>query len=224
MAVNRDWVPKQIDKFKIFADNLCKKAKDNAGKWQLDAGEVASLLVLRAIFNRYYRISSIKNTHSVQDTENTKGARKNYQKALRTMGIKRMKNNPYMTDSDRFVCGLNNNAYTHTLSPVADTSPLIDFNNNGDLGGKIVCIDPKSHKACKPEGQDGIWITFGFHKAGKAIPPETDCTLTIQLSKCHGKVVFPQKYKGMPFVAYARYYNTREILGLVATQFFGTVC
>jgi|GEM_PF-1035680 len=223
MAVTRDWIPKQIDKFKIFADNLCERANKYAAKWNLDADEVALLLTWQVTFNGFYKISRVKNVHSSLDIKNTKNARKTYQKLLRTMGIKRMKRNLFMTDNEKFACGLNNLSNTYTLSPVAETSPLIDFNNHGKLGGKVVCIDPKSHKACKPIGQDGIKISFGFYKVGEPEPLEVNCTFTVFLSKCYSKIVFPAAYAGMLFVAYARYYNTRNVLGLVASKFNGVV-
>ena len=55
MAVTRDWIPKQIHTFKIFADNLCKRVRDNAEAWHLDADEVNNLLSLRLKFNKYFR-------------------------------------------------------------------------------------------------------------------------------------------------------------------------
>ena len=224
MAVTRDWIPKQIHKFKVFADNLCKRVKDNAEAWHLDANEVTKLLSLRLKFNRCYKKSTIKNTHSLADIDNTKKARKAYQKALRTMGIGRMKRNSFMTDSDRMKCGLNTGEKGYNLSPVASTSPLIDFRTEGELGGTIISMDPASHKACKPIGQDGIRIRFGFYKLDEKIPPEADCTQTIGLTKSFGKVVFDPAKKGMFLVGYARYFNTRQIEGVIATTFYGIVC
>ena len=223
MAVTRDWIPKQIDKFKIFADNLCERANKYAEKWHLDAEEVATLLVWQGTFNGFYKISRVKNMHSSQDIKNTKIARKTYQKLLRIMGIRRMKTNSFMTDSDKLTCGLNSLSNTYSIAPVAEISPIIDFNNNGKLGGKLVCIDPKSHKACKPTGQDGIKISFGFYKAGERKPLEAECTFTVFVSKCHSKIVFPAASEGMLFVGYARYYNTRNVLGKVASKFYGMV-
>jgi hypothetical protein len=189
----------------------------------IDAGEVATLLSWRLTFNGYYKISTIKKVHSKTDTNNTKDARKTYQKLLRQMGIGRMKRNIFMTDRDRMACGLNNNANTYTLSPVAKTSPLIDFRGRSGLGGTVISLDPDSHKACKPLGQNGIRVTFGFYKPNQAKPLELDCTFTVFLSKCFGKIVFPTQSLGLLFVGYARYYNTRNILGLVATDFSGMV-
>ena len=223
MAVNRDWVPKQIDKFKIFGDNLCKRVNDNIENWHLDAEEVAALLVRRVEFNRYYKISSIKYDHTTEDKNNTKAARKLYQKALRTMGIGRIKTNKFMTNVDKMACGLNIDSDSYTLSAIAKISPLIAFKNKGGLGGKIVCINPDTYKICKPDGQDGIKITFAFYKHGKPIPKEASGTFTIYLTKCNGKVVFPEDKLGMAFVGFARYFNTRGILGLVATKFEGMV-
>ena len=127
MAVTRDWVPKQIDKFKIFADNLCERVSHNFENWHLDADQVAALLVFQAEFNRYYKISSVKNTNSTEDKDNTKAARKTYQKALRTMGIGRMKTNRFMTNVDKLACGLNIDSDSYSLSSIAKISPLIAF-------------------------------------------------------------------------------------------------
>lgn len=224
MAVTRDWVPKQIDKFKIFADNLCERVGDNFEDWHLDADEVAALLMWQIVFNGYYKISSIKNTHSTEDTENTKAARKTYQKELRTMGIGRIKTNRFMTNVDKLACGLNIDSDSYRLSSIAKISPLIAFKNKGSMGGKIVCINPNTYKICKPDGQDGIKITFAFYKLGKRMPKEASGTFTIYLTKCNGKVVFPENKLGMPFVGFARYFNTRGILGTIATRFEGMVC
>jgi len=224
MAVTRDWIPKQIHTFKIFADNLCKRVRDNAEAWHLDVDEVSNLLSLRLKFNKYYKISTIKHTHTPTDLDNTKSARKAYQKALRSMGIGRMKRNLFMTDSDRMKCGLNTGEKGYTLSPVAFSSPLIDYRSAGDLGGTIISLDPASHKACKPVGQDGIRVRFGFYKINGQIPLEADCTQTIGLTKSFGKVVFDPNRKDMLFVGYARYFNTRQIEGVIATTLYGMVC
>ena len=224
MAVTRDWIPKQIHTFKIFADNLCKRVRDNAEAWHLDADEVNNLLSLRLKFNKYYKISTIKHTYTLTDLDNTKSARKAYQKALRSMGIGRMKRNLFMTDNDRMKCGLNTGEKGYALSPVASCSPLIDYRSAGDLGGTIISLDPASHKACKPVGQDGIRVRFGFYTINGQIPLEADCTQTIGLTKSFGKVVFAPNKVGMLFVGYARYFNTRQIEGVIATTFYGMVC
>lgn len=223
MTVIRDWVPKQIDKFYIFGNNLCKRVKANAGKWHLDMDEIDVLLALQAIFNEYYKVTSEKDAFSSVDTKNTKDARKPYQKALRTMGIERMKTNSFMTNTEKRACGLNNNSNGYKLSPVAKTSPLIDFRNKSSLNGVVICIDPNTHRTCKPIGQDGVKISFGFYKKGDPIPKETECTFTVYQTKCFGKIVFPEQSKGMLFVGYARYYNTRKVLGISATSFRGIV-
>ncbi len=223
MAVIRDWIPKQINKFKIFADNICKLASSNAMDWHLDADEISKLLALRLIFNRYYRKSTIQNTHSLNDTDNTQKARKPYEKAIRGMGIGRMKNNSFMTDGDKRACGLNIGEKGYTLSPVAKVSPLIDYRNMGKLGGKVISMNPATHKTCKPVGQDGIKVTIGFYRINEPIPLEVDCTFVALLTKSFGKVIFPDTKEGYCFVGYARYYNTRAIEGNVATTFYGVV-
>lgn len=223
MAVTRDWIPKQIHKFKVFADNLCKRASKNSVNWHLDSDEVTALLGWQRKFNRYFKISTIKNTHSQRDNDNTKNARKTYQKLLRKMGIGRMKNNLFMTNIDKMGCGLNIGEKGYTLSPVALVSPLIDYKSKGNLGGQVISMDPASHKPCKPVGQKGIKIAIGYYKMDDPIPKEVDCTLTVMLSKSFGNIVFPSKKYGYCFVGYARYFNTRNIQGMVATRFYGTV-
>ena len=223
MAVTRDWIPKQIDKFYIFANNLCKRATTNASKWHLDADELAALLGLQTTFNRYYEITSVRSTFSSLDTQNTKDARKFYQKSLRMMGIGRMKRNSFMTNVDRKACGLNINSNGYNLSPVAKKAPLIDYRNKGGLNGVVISIDPTTHKTCKPIGQDGVKVAFGFYRNGEPIPKERECTFTIFLTKSFGKMVFPEAQLGMCFVGYARYFNTRNVLGTVASGFYGMV-
>jgi len=134
-----------------------------------------------------------------------------------------MKSNLFMTDIEKMGCGLNIGEKGYTLSPVALVSPLIDYRSKGNLGGKVISMDPASHKTCKPLGQDGIKIAIGYYKITDPIPKEVDCTLTLMLSKSFGSIVFPAKKYGFLFVGYARYFNTRNILGMVATRFYGTV-
>ena len=140
------------------------------------------------------------------------------------MGIVRMKYNLFMTDSDRMKCGLNTGKKGYTLSPIAACSPLIDCRIMGNLSATIISMDPASHKTCKPIGQDGIRIRFGFYTINGKIPLEVNCTQMTGLTKSFGKVVFAPNRKGMLFVGYARYYNTRQKEGLTATTFYGMVC
>ena len=91
------------------------------------------------------------------------------------------------------------------------------------MGVKIVCINPNTYKICKPDGQDGIKLTFAFYKFGKRIPKEASGTFTIYLTKCNGKVIFPEYKLGMAFVGFARYFNTCGIVGTIATRFEGIV-
>ena len=60
MAATRDWIPKQIDKFKIFADNLCKRTRDNAWAWHLVAGEVSRLRFFRPNYNRSFNLLIVR--------------------------------------------------------------------------------------------------------------------------------------------------------------------
>ena len=143
---------------------------------------------------------------------------------MRQIGICRIKSSAYITDEEKLSCGLNIGEKGYNLSPIATVGPLIDYRNEGNLGGTVISMSPASHKTCKPIGQDGIIICFGFYKANATIPIESKCTHTILLTKSYGKVVFPDKKRGKCFVGYARYYNTRNIVGLLATVFYGTVC
>ena len=60
MAATRDWIPKQIDKFKIFSDNLCKRTRDNAWAWHLVAGEVSRLRFFRPNYNRSFNLLIVR--------------------------------------------------------------------------------------------------------------------------------------------------------------------
>jgi len=223
MAVTRDWIPKQIDKFKIFADNICDRSSVNAAKWHLIQNEIDKLILLQKKFNKYYKITSVKNTYSLVDIQNTRDARKPFQQALRHMGIVRMKMNDFMTNADKMSCGINISTTVFTHSEVANISPIIDIEHLGELNMQIVFINPNTHTACKPKGQAGMIVTFGFYKNGNPVPTEKECTYTLSLSKSFSKIVFPESAKSMMFVGFARYINTRKMIGTSATQFFGVV-
>ncbi len=223
MGVTRDWIPKQIDKFKIFADNLCDRASVNALKWHLIQDEIDKLILLQKKFNIFYKITSVKNTYSLVDTQNTRDARKTYQKALRNIGIIKMKMNNFMTDTDKMACGINIATTVFTHATVVNFSPIINIRKLGELNMQIIFINPQTNKVCKPKGQAGMMVTFGFYKKGNLEPTENECTYTLFLSKSFSNMVFPESAKWMMFVGFARYINTRKKIGTSATQFFGVV-
>ncbi len=140
------------------------------------------------------------------------------------MGIHEMKTNTNMTDEDRNLCGVVNDSGTYTLSPVADVAPFVQYLRTGMLGGMMTFIDPVSELGGKPNGQDGVVVTFGFYVPGGVVPAEEDCTQTIIGSRRKRGVIFKSTNMNKSFVGYARYKNTRNILGTIAFQFFGTVC
>ncbi len=223
MAVTRDWIPKQIDKFKIFGDNICKNCQKNAEKWNLIVKEVNDLLVLQQKFNDFYSISSIMNNRTLIDIQNTRDARKPYQAAIRNLAIKRLKTNALMSDEDKRRCGININSKGYTLSVISKKSPLVHFENTGICTAKMAFSNPENHKCCMPEGQNKVIVTFGFYKENESIPKEIDCTFTVIFGKSFSKIVFDASKRGMHFVGYARYINTRKKVGRSATQFFGIV-
>lgn len=223
MAVTRDWIPKPINKFKIFGDNICKNCQKNADKWGLIIKEVIDLLVLQKKFNDFYGISSVNNNRTLIDIQNTRNARKTYQAAIRNLAIKRLKTNALMSDEEKRRCGININSKGYTLSVISKKSPLVHVENTGICTAKMAFSNPDNHKCCMPEGQNKVIVTFGFYMENDKIPVEIDCTLTVIFGKSFSKIVFEAKRRGMHFVGYARYVNTRKKVGKSATQFFGIV-
>ncbi len=155
------------------------------------------------------------------DIQNTREARKFYQKAIRNFAMKRMKTNGNMTDEDRSRCGINNNSNGYTLSVISKESPLVHFKTTGICTAKLAFSNPENHKYCMPEGQDKVMVAFGFYKESDVIPKEIDCTMTVIFGKSFSKMVFDARQLGKYFVGYARYVNTRNKIGKSATQFFG---
>jgi hypothetical protein len=224
MSNTPDWVPRSIDDFKIFGDNFTTQATTNSVAWGLDADEVANLLALQKPFNGFYDISKIKQSRTQQDTENTNNARVPYEKAIREMGQYGMKHNSLMTDANRTACGVPNDSGSHTPSPIAEIAPVIEYESAGRLGGKITALKPgKTRSHAKPEGQAGIMVKFGFYKQGDAVPAENACTQTELLSHSPDYIAFDENKFGMMFTAYARYINTRQQPGTIATMFGGVV-
>ena len=219
MAYSLDWVPAPIADFKVFADTFCSEVATNKTAWGLDATDAAAIVGEHTTFNDDYALSSVKNNHTALQTQATQDARAPLEARIRKMGIP-MKTNSLMTDVNRTACGVHNDSDLHTLSPVADSAPPVLYERAGDLGGNMAFGIPTGGE---PAGQDGISVTFGFYAIGATPPKEADCTQTIMYKTKHGHVVFSDTHFGMAFVAFARYYNTRAILGTVATKFGGIV-
>jgi hypothetical protein len=222
MPHNEDWVPAPIDKFKIFGDNFVSEADANKADWGLDVIEVGHLVTEKVTFNADYAISSVKNKHTGLDTDATTMARAPYEARIRKMGMF-MKTNTKMTNLDRSACGVKNDSDSHTYSPVADSSPTVQYTGAGRLGGHLTFLDPLESLGGRPAGQDGISVTFGFYVIGGKEPIEEDCTKTVMFTKLSEGVAFTESHYGNAFVAFARYYNTRAELGTIATKFNGIV-
>ncbi len=222
MPHSEDWVPAPIDKFKIFADNFVTEADTNKADWGLDVIEVGHLVTEKVTFNADYAISSVKNKHTGLDTDATIIARAPYEARIRRMGMV-MKTNTKMTNLDRSACGVKNDSGSHSPSPLANSSPTVQYNGAGRLGGHLTFLDPLVSLGGRPSGQDGISVKFGFYVIGGTEPTEEDCTKTVMFTKLSEGVVFTESQYGKAFVAFARYYNTRAELGLVATKFNGIV-
>ena len=219
MAENENWIPRPLAEFKIFGDNFCAEVTANKVAWELDLTDAGTLIAKQTIFNDDYAISSVKGHHTSLETQETTEARPPYEAIIRKMGIP-MKTNDLMTNVNRTACGVHNDSDSHTLSPVADVAPPVQYERAGDLGGNMDFGIPTTGE---PVGQDGISVTFGFYAIGATPPKEADCTQTVMFKTKKGHVVFTDIHFGMAFVAFARYYNTRAILGTVAFKFGGIV-
>ena len=214
-----DWIPAGLPDFKIFADTFCAEVATNKTAWELDSEDATAIVLEHKTFNDDYAISSVKDNHTSLETKATNDARDPLEARIRKMGIP-MKTNPKMTDVERKACGVVNNSGTHTLSPVAEVAPPVQYERAGNLGGNMAFGIPVGGE---PAGQDGITVTFGFYAIGTTPPKEADCTQTIMYKTNSGHVVFSDTHFGMAFVAFARYFNTRAVLGTVATKFDGIV-
>jgi len=219
MAHNDDWVPHDLPEFKIFGDNFCSEVAANKTAWGINAADAAALPGEQTTFNDDYAISSVKNKHTSLDTQATQDARTPYEARIRKIGIP-MKTNDLMTDLQRTACGVVNDSDSHSLSPVAITGPAVDAERSGDLGLKIVFGRLTGGILL---GQDGVSVTFGFYAIGTTKPTEANCTQTVMFKKGVNFMTFAADHFGMAFVAYARYFNTRAVLGTVATKFEGIV-
>ena len=219
MSHNDDWVPPGITDFKIFGDNFCVEVAENKTGWGLNLTDATALVGEQTIFNTDYAISSVKASRTPLDVQATSDARVPYEARIRKMGMA-MKTNTLMTDVNRTACGVHNDSDSHTLSPVAIVAPSVQYERSGNLGGTMVFGTPVGGE---PAGQDGITVTFGFYAIGTTPPKEADCTQTIMYKTNSGHVVFSDTHFGMAFIAFARYFNTRAVLGTVATKFDGIV-
>lgn len=224
MGKTEDWVPSNMEEFKKFGDKFTNKANTNRTAWNLNSDDVDELVLLRDAFNPLEEVSSDKVKRNTLDVEKTDDARLPYEKLIRKIGINQMKGNDLMSNDQRTDIGVHNNSNTHTQSPVEETSPVIQAENKGELGLAIRYSpvgNPKSHAL--PDGQEAVIVKFGFYKKGDAVPTEKQCTQTEILGKSPAFVTFDGDNKGLLFVGYARYINTRKQLGLVATTFYGVV-
>lgn len=220
MAKKHDWVPRKIGKFRTFAGDFYEAADDNQLAWNLIGDNVTALGELFTTFDDFYDISKNKATRSKIDTKNTDDARKPLEKAIRKMGINEMKNNPNMTNSEREAIGVTNDSDTLTDAQVMSVSPGVEFTRKGILVGEWD-FDPKG----LPDGQQGIIVKIGYYTGAEddKEPAEEDCTQTDLFSKAPHVFIFPPKKKGMRFIAYIRYINTRKVKGKAATIYRGIV-
>ncbi len=221
MSKKKSWVPLGILVFFGFSNIFVANAVANQLDWKLVTGNVTTLVALQKIYLDFYKISSDIKNCSPLDAQNTRVARKNFMKALRTMGIQEMKFNDNMNDAERTSCGVVNNSSSRTQAVIANVGPGVNEKALGDLNLKITFIAPQA--ATVPESQEAISTKFGFYAVGDPIPTEADCLLNVVLNTKSGVVVFDASKKGKLFVGYARYINTRKQLGTAATTFYGVV-
>ncbi len=222
MAKNPDWIPTKISLFIPFGNNFTLVATAHGVAWKLVTADVATLGTQNTATADFYAISSVKDSSTPKDRKNTTKAIKAQKKTMRLIGIGQMKFNASMTDEDRTSCGIVNNSGTHTLSPISNLAPTAVITRTGILGAKINFTDPVSLLGGRPAGQDGQSIAFGFYEPGTTPPLEVDCTQTVVFSKNISFIVFAATNLNKLFIGYVRYKNTRNILGTVASQVFGT--
>ena len=219
MSHSEDWVPAPINEFIIFSDKFSTEVVTHGVAWGVNIDDSTELVKEKKTLKDNYAISVVTRQHNSLDIQRTNEARVPYEARIRKMGMA-MKTNTLMTDLDCSSCGVVNDSTTKTQSPIADVSPVVQYERSGNLGGEVVFSDPA---AGKPIGQDGVSVSFGFYVINATPPTEAECTKTVLITKKHGKIVFEESRNGMAFVAYARYINTRLVLGTVATKFGGIV-
>lgn len=223
MSSNGDWIPRPHPEYRVFGDNLCKRANANKTIWDLDVDAVAALIELQLKYNAYETISSGKDTHTSIDVDNTNRARIPYEAAMREMGQGEMKYNKKMNDGERTACGVVNDSTARTNAAVCNVSPVVKITQLGDFNKKLTFINPGPDPGAWPEGQDCVSVKIGKHKIGDPVPKEGECTLTNLYSKLANGIVFSADDAGLQFVGYARYVNTRKEVGTAATKFSGTI-
>jgi hypothetical protein len=184
--------------------------------------EVGLLVTEKGDFHIKYGISSIKKKHTTLDTDATNEVRAVYEARIRKMGMV-MKTNTKMTNIERSACGVVNDSTSHSSVQQALVSPTVQYAGAGRLGGHLTFLDPLVSLGGRPDGQDGVSVTFGFYPVGGSEPTEEDCTKTVLFTRLNGNVVFSEAQYGKAFVGFARYYDTRGELGSVATKFNGIV-
>ena len=219
MDHSEDWVPAPINEFITFSDKFCSEVLAHGVAWGVNIDDSTEIAKEQKTFKDNHVISSVPRQHSSLDIQKTNESRVPFEARIRTIGIA-MKTNSKMTNLERSACGVVNDSTSNTQSPIADVSPVVQYERFGNLGGEMVFSDPA---AGKPAGQDGVSVSFGFFVIGATPPIEAECTKTVLFTKKHGKVVFEESRIGMAFVAYVRYINTRMVLGTVATKFGGIV-
>jgi len=221
MVKNKGWIPLGILLFYNFSKNFVDKAVANQLAWKLVTGNVTTLLALQKIYLDFYKISANKRNCTPTDTQNTREARKIFIKALRTMGISEMKFNDNMTDAERTSCGVVNNSTSRTVAVLANVSPIVAKKGLSDLNMKLSFTAPQTIPAIT--GQNEVIINVGFYAIGDPIPTEAECKLSLVMNTKSGVITFDPSKKGMQFVGYARFINTRKQVGTAATTFSGVV-
>ena len=216
---DHDWIARPVEEFKIQGDNFCAEVLAHGTTWGVNADDATELPKEQKTFNDNHAISVMPMNHTSLDIQKTNASRVPYEARIRKIGIP-MKTNSKMTDLERSACGVVNDSTSNTQSPIADVSPVVQYERSGNLGGEIVFSNPE---AGKPDGQDGVSVSFGFFVIGTTPPTEAECTKTVLFTKKHGKIVFEESRNEMALIAYARYINTRLVLGTVATKFGGIV-
>ena len=221
MAKNKSWIPLGILLFFNFSNIFVVNAVANQTDWKLVTGNVTTLVALQKKYLDFYKISSDKRNCTPTDTENTRLARIIFIRALRTMGINEMKFNSNMTDVERTSCGVVNNSVLKTQAVIANVSPIVAKKGLGDLNIKFSFTAPQTTPPLT--GQDEVIIKIGFYAIDAPIPTEAECVMIVVMNTKSGVITFDASKKGMQFVGYARYINTRKQVGTAATTISGVV-
>jgi len=224
MSAEKDWIPRPMDDFRIFADNFYDESNTNQLAWHLIGTKVAAMTPLIATFDADHDISKHHASRKPTDTSNTEEARIPLEKLIREIGQYEMKHNDFMTNENRTNCGVPNDTGETHVAPVASVSPAVSNKNIARLVDEIsYTTADTTHAHAKPDGQQGLKVKIGFYVKGAPIPSEDECTQTDILGDSPSDIVFAEANFGSLYVGYARWFNTRKKLGLAATQFFGVV-